>query len=84
MLLKSPPKKQLVTLRAKSYLEKHGIQSVLHDMFVQLIERLPADPLAYMVDFLDRQKDECEDVAPRDFSQNPGLGDALYPGFADG
>jgi len=78
-------KKQQVAIRAKQYLEKHGVQTVLHEMFTQLLERLPADPLAYMADYLDKQRDALDEGAePRDYSLEPGLGDRPLPGFADG
>jgi len=79
-------KKAQVAARAKAYLEKHGVQSVLHEMFAQLLERCPGDPLAFMVDFLEQQREEMEDMdaEPYDYELEPGLGDGPLTGFADG
>jgi creatine kinase len=75
--------KQEVAQRAKSYLDKHRVQPVLHDMFARLLERLPSDPLSFMIGFLEDQKQELdEQEAPqRDYSQEKGMGDEAYPGF---
>jgi len=77
--------KQQVAQRAKSYLDKHGVQPVLHDMFARLLERLPSDPLTFMIGFLEEQRQASEDrEAPeRDFASEPGMGDGALPGFGD-
>eukprot|EP00927_Polykrikos_kofoidii_P078259 TRINITY_DN75108_c0_g1_i1.p1 TRINITY_DN75108_c0_g1~~TRINITY_DN75108_c0_g1_i1.p1 ORF type:complete len:1009 (+),score=172.13 TRINITY_DN75108_c0_g1_i1:70-3027(+) len=83
-------KKKQVALKAKQYLEKHGMQNVLHEMFTQLLERQPADPLDFMAAVLERLRDEQDEKAangidrPRAFALEPGLGDRALPGFADG
>lgn len=78
-------KKTLVAQRAKQYLEQHKVQGVLHKMFTQLLERLPRDPLTFMIDFLEQQQDEAEDreVTTREFDLEPGLGDLPLMGLAD-
>mmetsp|Transcript_3003 Transcript_3003/g.10225 ORF Transcript_3003/g.10225 Transcript_3003/m.10225 type:complete len:960 (-) Transcript_3003:25-2904(-) len=80
-------KRQVVARRAKEYMQKHDIQTVLHEMFAKLLERQPGDPLSFMVDFLEHQRDEVEEqeaAEARTFASEPGLGASLYPGFADG
>lgn len=77
--------KQQVAQRAKGYLDKHQVQPVLHDMFARLLERLPTDPLTFMISFLEEQRQKIEDgEAPeRDFASEPGMGDVALPGFGD-
>jgi len=78
-------KKHLAAARAKEYLEKHGVERVLHSMFAQLLERQPLDPLTFMIDHLEQVQDEAEgrEVEERDFELEPGLGDFALPGLAD-
>jgi len=80
-------KKQEVAVKAKRYMEEKGVQTVLHEMFARLLEKLPNDPLAFMVDFLEQQREEAEEQElgqDRDFSCEPGLGSDPYPGYNDG
>jgi len=81
----SVPLKQQVAQRAKSYLDTHNVQPVLHDMFARLLERLPSDPLTFMIGFLEQQRQEQDDKdAPeRNFAEEPGLGENAIPGFGD-
>lgn len=79
--------KQQIAIKAKNYLEKCNAQVVLHDMFARLLEAQPQDPLTFMIDFLERQREKGEaDVwqADRDFAAEPGLGPDPYPGFGIG
>lgn len=75
-----------VAVRAKSYLDKHDVQPVMQAMFARLLERLPSDPLDFMISYLEQQRQEMEDrhAPPHDFSREPGLGEAALPGFGDG
>jgi creatine kinase len=77
--------KQQVAARAKSYLDKHEVQPVLHEMFSRLLERLPSDPLSFMIDFLEQQRQELEgrEAPERDWENEPGLGELAFPGFGD-
>merc|ERR1719174_3234247 len=77
--------KQQVAQRAKSYLDKHDVQPVLHEMFSRLLERLPTDPLSFMIDFMEQQRQELEgrEAPERDFSGEPGMGEYALPGFGD-
>jgi len=78
-------KKQQVAKRAKSYFDKNAVEPLMHDLFARLLERLPSDPLSFMIDFLEQRREEAEDrCSQRDFAHEPGLGDAPFPGFADG
>lgn len=78
-------KKQQAALRAKNYLEKHSIQEMLKEVFTLLLERLPADPIAFMSNYLAQKQDELDELsdAPLDFASTPGLGDLPLPGFAE-
>mmetsp|Transcript_100495 Transcript_100495/g.174445 ORF Transcript_100495/g.174445 Transcript_100495/m.174445 type:complete len:967 (+) Transcript_100495:30-2930(+) len=78
-------KRHQVAVRAKSYLDKHDVQPVMQAMFARLLERLPSDPLDFMIGYLEQQRQEIEDrhAPPHDFSKEPGLGDAALPGFGD-
>lgn len=77
-------KKREVAVKARQYLEKHDVQAVLHEMFAQMLERMPGDPLAFMIDYLEQKREEAEDREPRNFADEPGLGEDPLPGFADG
>merc|ERR1719446_13916 len=54
-------------------------------MFSRLLERLPSDPLGFMIGFLEQQRQELEDrdAPERDFASEPGMGDLPLPGFGD-
>jgi len=80
------PKRQQIARKAKEYLDAHGVQPVLNDMFARLLEAQPTEPLAFMVDFLEQQRESqaTEAEGLRSYASVPGLGATPLPGFADG
>mmetsp|Transcript_43793 Transcript_43793/g.103517 ORF Transcript_43793/g.103517 Transcript_43793/m.103517 type:complete len:959 (-) Transcript_43793:241-3117(-) len=82
---KSALKKEEAAMRMKKYLEKHDVQSIMQDMFAQLVESLPSDPLLFCVDYLEQRRwDADPDHQERCFEEEPGLGDTPLPGFMAG
>lgn len=80
-----PSRKQQVAVKARNYIAQQGVQPVLQEMFAQLLEHRPPDPLAFLANFIERKRDEAEAAEglddPPDFSEEPGLGEDAMPGF---
>jgi len=74
---------QVIAQKARNYLQQHGLQSVLHEMFASLLDQQPSDPYNFMIAALEHKREEANadpEVAP-DFALEPGLGPGPYPGF---
>jgi len=76
----------VIAQKAKNYLEKHGLQTVLHEMFSKLLDQQPSDPFNFMIEalMLKREEANCEPEEPPEYASEPGLGTGPYPGFAAG
>eukprot|EP00747_Dinoflagellata_sp_TGD_P105807 gnl/TRDRNA2_/TRDRNA2_169664_c1_seq1.p1 gnl/TRDRNA2_/TRDRNA2_169664_c1~~gnl/TRDRNA2_/TRDRNA2_169664_c1_seq1.p1 ORF type:complete len:246 (-),score=46.58 gnl/TRDRNA2_/TRDRNA2_169664_c1_seq1:15-752(-) len=76
-------------VKAKGYLDAHGVQTVLQDMVHCLLKMQPEDPLAFMSTYVAelraRAAQQNAATAPpgslQEYSSMPGLGDGEYPGF---
>eukprot|EP00746_Dinoflagellata_sp_MGD_P168088 gnl/MRDRNA2_/MRDRNA2_99243_c0_seq1.p1 gnl/MRDRNA2_/MRDRNA2_99243_c0~~gnl/MRDRNA2_/MRDRNA2_99243_c0_seq1.p1 ORF type:complete len:1795 (-),score=347.69 gnl/MRDRNA2_/MRDRNA2_99243_c0_seq1:142-5526(-) len=68
------PARQHIALKAKSYLEEHGVQPLLQSMVHQLLAQQPKDPLKYMTDYL-----RCRIPAEDDSSAPPKAEEKAKP-----
>lgn len=81
----APSRKQEAAEKARQYIAKQGVQPVLQEMFAQLLEHRPPDPLEFLANFIERKRDDAEAAQGLDdlpnFSEEPGLGQDALPGF---